>query len=412
MRRRGSRNGSGRLGVRDDGPQALRPTGKPQCYPTVQAALDAAHDGDTVKLGAAPSPGGVTITKSISLVGAGAATTIISGGGPVLTIGVADAASEPTVSITGLTITGGLNHGDGPFARGGGIAIPAAAGFTTGATVKISHVKISGNHAEPTATGASPGGHLCPAGPCPFAAAYGGGIYSAGTLTVNDATITDNVAAGLASDAEGGGIWSALGSLTVTNSVLVGNRSIAVVPNGRFANGGGIFVQSGSLSVKATVVRANSAQLTSALPSFAGGEVIEMGANSGGIFVGDNAPALVANTIISGNTVSVDNPSGEALGIDAAMLVGDSPLTMRNTQITGNDVTYTVATTADVGPGGSTLELDGGGTITNTRITGKPLDRHQRRWRGRGERRAGDTGLQRQSEARDRAGQRNQREHR
>ncbi len=178
-------------------------TGKPQCYPTVQAALDAAHDGDTVKLGAGTFAGGVTVTKSISLVGAGADSTIIGGGGPILTIGVADAASEPTVSVTGLTITGGLNHGDGPFARGGGISIPAAAGFTTGATVKISHVKISGNHAEPTVTVASPGGHLCPDGPCPYAAAFGGGIYSAGTLTVNDSTITDNLAGGLASEAQG-----------------------------------------------------------------------------------------------------------------------------------------------------------------------------------------------------------------
>ena len=83
-------------------------TGKPHCYPTLQAAVDAAHDGDTVKLGAGTFAGGITIAKSISLVGAGAGATTISGGGPVLTIGVADAATEPTVSITGLTITGGV----------------------------------------------------------------------------------------------------------------------------------------------------------------------------------------------------------------------------------------------------------------------------------------------------------------
>ena len=73
--------------------------------------------------------------------------------------------------------------------------------------------------------------------------------------------------------------------------------------------------------------------------------------------------------------MSADDPLGEPLAFDSAMLVGDSPLTMRNTQITGNQVTDTVATAADVGPGGSALELDGGGTITNTRIIGNDIDR-------------------------------------
>jgi hypothetical protein len=342
--------------------------GKPHCYATIQAAVDAAHDGDTIKLGPGTFAGGVSISKSINLVGAGAAATIVSGGGPVLTIGVAGAASEPTVSIARITITRGVNQGDGPFAQGGGIEIPAAADFTLGATVTVSHSVITGNRAEPNVT--VPFGPPCPDGPCPFAAALGAGIYNAGTLSVKDSVITDNLAAGLASNAAGGGIWSVLGALSVTNSLIARNRAIAAVPNGRFAEGGGMFVEGGSLSVKNSVVRANSAQLTSTLPSFAGGEVIDMHANSGGIGVGDGASALVVNTIISENAVSADNPTGEALAFDAAMLVGHSPLTMRNTQITGNHATYTVATTADVGPGGSALELNGGGMITNTRIVG------------------------------------------
>ena len=78
------------------------------CYPTIQAAVDAAHAGDTITIGAGTFAGGVTITKSVSLQGAGAASTIIRGGGHVLTIGAYGAASEPTVSISGVTITGGL----------------------------------------------------------------------------------------------------------------------------------------------------------------------------------------------------------------------------------------------------------------------------------------------------------------
>src|ERR1700742_597766 len=78
------------------------------CYPTIQAAVDAAHAGDTVTIGAGTFAGGVTIIKSVHLQGAGAASTITRGGDHVLTIGAYGAASEPTVSISGVTVTGGL----------------------------------------------------------------------------------------------------------------------------------------------------------------------------------------------------------------------------------------------------------------------------------------------------------------
>ena len=44
------------------------------------------------------------------LVGAGARLTTIRGGGPVLTIGTFGAATEPSVSITGVEVTGGVTH--------------------------------------------------------------------------------------------------------------------------------------------------------------------------------------------------------------------------------------------------------------------------------------------------------------
>ena len=57
------------------------------CFSTLQAAIDAAHDGDTIHIAAGTFAGGVTITKSVRLGGAGAGSTIIRGGGSVLTIG-------------------------------------------------------------------------------------------------------------------------------------------------------------------------------------------------------------------------------------------------------------------------------------------------------------------------------------
>src|SRR5712691_12552506 len=104
---------------------------KPGCFPTIQAAIEAAHDGDTITIAPGTFAGGVTIDVSVNLVGAGANRTIIKGGGPVLTIGQQGAPTEPTVSITGVTITGGLNNSvpDTVVSFGGGISIPWAAGF-------------------------------------------------------------------------------------------------------------------------------------------------------------------------------------------------------------------------------------------------------------------------------------------
>src|SRR4029453_4989544 len=89
-------------------------------YTQLGPALAAAQRGDTITIGAGPSAGGVTIDVSVKLVGAGSGATIISGGGPVLTIGVADAPSEPTVTIEGVTVTGGGTGGNLPPLSGPG----------------------------------------------------------------------------------------------------------------------------------------------------------------------------------------------------------------------------------------------------------------------------------------------------
>ncbi len=42
------------------------------CYSTLQAAVDAAHSGDTIRVGRGTFAGGVQIDESVKLVGAGA----------------------------------------------------------------------------------------------------------------------------------------------------------------------------------------------------------------------------------------------------------------------------------------------------------------------------------------------------
>src|SRR5206468_3360215 len=114
------------------------------------------------------------------------------------TIGAFNASTEPTVSISGVTITGGVTHssfaeafvGPGVIALGGGISVPPAAGFAPGATVTIANSVITGNTVAPTS--AIDSGLPCPPdititcinGDLPFALAAGGGINSFGALTL------------------------------------------------------------------------------------------------------------------------------------------------------------------------------------------------------------------------------------
>lgn len=355
------------------------PTGCP--YSQVAPALAAARNGDTVRVGAGSYQGGFTIDKSLSLLGAGAGRTIIRGGGPVITIGVYGAATEPTVHIDGVTISGGVTHSSqlssdwvgepNVIALGGGIAIVPSADFGVGATVTLSRSVVKGNRVAPSAT--VPSGLTCPDGECAFAGARGGGIDSWGALTLVDTTVSDNEASGLASDANGGGIniWDT-GSLTLVRSRIIGNRAIASVPDGRFAEGGGVFTDPGTeLTIRDSVLNDNTARLTSTLPFFVdGADPIDMNANGGGLHVGDGSVVTIDRSTFDGNSVVVSDPNGEPVAFDAGLHPGDGRLVLRDSTITNNRTIAHVGSTADVGPSGSAIDVAGQATIARTRISG------------------------------------------
>src|SRR5919107_2219053 len=142
-----------------------RCVGDPPCFATIQKAVDAAHDGDVIRIGPGTFAGGVSIDKSVQVIGSGAGKTIIKGGGPVLTIGEAFAAHEPKVTISKVKVTGGRTTSSplskdfvgkkNVIALGGGIAIPPGEftkdeeHFAEGATVKVTDSVISGNRVGP-----------------------------------------------------------------------------------------------------------------------------------------------------------------------------------------------------------------------------------------------------------------------
>lgn len=357
--------------------------GGPHCYATVQAALAAAHDGDTIRVGRGTFAGGVTIDKSVNLFGVAAAATTISGGGPVVTIG--SGTSTPTVTLANVTITGGLTTGNpqaphcgpdvptcGPgyadaTALGGGIeAFP-------GTTVTIIRSVITGNRSAPRLSTDSVKA-TCPGpAPCPVSFGDAAGIDNWGTMTLIGTTVSANHASAVQSN--GGGIANeANASLTLRNSRVTGNSAAAVAPFGRFVSGGGIFVDSGgTLTVDNSKIDGNAANLTSSIPHpFPMQDGGSDAANSlgGGIQLADDATATIRDSALSGNRVNVTNSVGEPYGADAAICACDAAtLTLENARVDGNSVNVNVLNTADSGPSGpSALEADSNATIQNTQF--------------------------------------------
>jgi hypothetical protein len=158
---------------------------------TIKHAISLAHSGDSIMVAAATYKENLTIGLSLTLIGAGASTTIIDGGyiTTVVTISNADA----DVVLSRVTI----QHGS--YAYGGGILNYGIL------TIKAS--TISGNRA--------PGIH----------GGLGGGIRNDGTLTINNSTLSGNVEEGRSGDYGGGGGIRNDGTLTIHNSTLSGNKA-------------------------------------------------------------------------------------------------------------------------------------------------------------------------------------------
>jgi hypothetical protein len=327
------------------------------CVGTIQGAVDAARDGDTVTIEAGTFDGGVRIDKSVKLVGAGAAATTVKGGGPVLTIG-SHSQRPLTISIRGITITGGVSEtnpsgrcgADVPRCGPGYLQATALAGgveIGPRATVTISNSVISANQARPTVQAPSVTAR-CPGGPCPFAYGGGGGIDNWGKLTLVGTTVSDNVAGGgITAQADGGGILNESGArLTLLNSTVKGNGVTVSAPNGRFAAGGAIYVDGGTLAVRGSKISANRAEMAIAMPP-----TVDVNAACAAICIESRASATIRGTLISANVVSGSNSQGNGVWCGGGISTGDGgSFFLANSTVSNNRVTASAeATSSKVG---------------------------------------------------------------
>ena len=306
---------------------------------SLRATIAAASDGDTIQFDAALNGQSITLTSDELVIDK---NITISGPGPdLLAVSRASTASRfrifyvmpsHTVTIAGLTISGG----DATGSSGGGI-------FSDDATLTLVNSIVSGNSANVNGGGIYNGGGTLTiinstvsgnsaAGPGnPIAS--GGGISNGGTLEITNSTISGNVAG-----INGGGILNG-GTVTITDSTIGGNLANE--------DGGGIYNQ-GTLTIRNSTVSGNT--------SLFGGGIV-----NGGV----NAPLVIANSTVSGNFASKG-----AGGID-----NGGTLTITNSTLSGNSAPDGGAihnsgslmignTTLKAGASGANI-FNNGGTVTS-----------------------------------------------
>jgi len=230
-------------------------------------AANAGSGGDTISIPAghirlriaggpgedAGAAGDLDLTKSVTIAGSGARATVIDADGGDR---VFDIKTGVTALISDVTVTGGFVDGNG-----GGIA---SAGLLT-----LLRGTVAGNHALLASNGN--GGGIDSTGTLTLAeteisgnGAYnGGGIKFGGTLSLTNSTVSGNTAGGPGSNGGGGGISGSAGAtLTATGATIVGNSAF----NG-LGSGGGISASMATLG--GTIVANNVAHESNQTATFA-----------------------------------------------------------------------------------------------------------------------------------------------
>jgi len=327
--------------------------------------------------------GDLDISSNLTIKGQGAGTSIIDGNNLDRVFEILSG----KVTISRVTIQHGLAMGDlGP----GGVNYGGGGILNLGGNVTLSSVNVFDNRAFGTSgafggkgnshadgLGTSVGGNGTDG-----TIAEGGGIYNAaGTLTIQSSTIDDNEAIGGSGgyggpgaaptmtaegggtghyhfggnggtggdggDAEGGGLYSAAGALTISSSTIMGNEAIG----GDGGNGGaGAAFMGKPGAAGANGVPANGGK------GGAGGN--GGNARGGGVFNDEDARLSISGTTFSSNEAL--SGLGGAGGEGGAAQGGDGGAYAKSGAGKGGDGT------GGSGGGGGTGGVGSGGGLRNT----------------------------------------------
>jgi hypothetical protein len=248
---------------------------------TISNALSLTLPGDSIFVAPAIYHETLFIYFNLEIIGSGAKTTIVDGGGVNSQVVVVGSEPKVPVTLSQMTFRNGAGEEDG-----GGI-------YNCFGTLTVIDSIITGNRITSGngSYGYGAGIYNCPSSTLTLinttisnnSALIGGAICNGGTLTIMDSTISGNTAR----QQMGGGIAN-YGTLTVTNSTFSGNtarRSLVGSLAGGILNGG-LFQSSGTLAINNSTLSGNVAR----------------GGKGGGIFNVKGSTVVLQNSIVANNT--------------------------------------------------------------------------------------------------------------
>jgi len=340
-------------------------------YSSIQEAINAANDGDTINLSSETYTETIIINKSITLLGKGSQDTILQApeGQWKVTTRVISITSEVSVTIQGLTIRNGYASSE----NGGGI-------YNTG-VLTLSESIVKNNTAD-------------------FGS--GGGIYSTGSLYIFDSLVQSNHASmgsgggiyNISSHSlfnkvtldknyascHGGGVYNASNDAMMTEMIFTSNST------GDYGGGGGLMNKNSNPQITNALFRNNSANY-----DYGGGAILNSGSHpimtnivildnsaeytsGAGMYNMNSQPTLI-NVTINGN--STGNNGGGIFNDNSDIAIINSIIWDNSSQaITGTaatsifnlDSTPVISYSLIQGSGGSTawvasLGVDGGNNL-------------------------------------------------
>jgi len=245
---------------------------------SLREAIAAANPGEKIGFSVTGTiiltNGELAINKNLTIAGPGADSLTISGNDSYRVFNIA---SSKAVTITGITI------------RDGNVSDDTGGGVLNAGTLTLDNCTVSGNTA---------GGGV----------GQGGGIYSQDTLTLNNSTVSGNAA----SIGGGIGIYYEASATTINNSTVNGNTA--------GGGGAGIVIEegAGSVTINNSTISGNNAGDGDGGGIITGAELMlnnctiynNAAAQIGGVWV-YRVNATVKNTIIAGNTSGNCHTEGE-----------------------------------------------------------------------------------------------------
>jgi predicted outer membrane repeat protein len=291
---------------------ALGPTGKWSAAATltvcpsgcdhvlIQAAAVAANPGDTVQiLSLSPhTEGEIFITKDLTIDGFGEASTVIQANATagLATVPVFVVQNGATATFLDLTI----RHGGG--SDGGGISV-------LDGTAMLQDVTVTTNAGGGVFVDVGCSLQTLRATITSNSATAGGGIRSAGTISLTDTVVSYNDSEGF-----GGGI-AAEGSVELNGCEILSNTTVWTFPI-ESAKGGGVVFAGSSMTIRDSTIAQNSSQ--SQQPSL-----------GGGLFIASLGSVSILGSTITGN----DAETGGGIHANVPELsIEDSSITMNSAE--------------------------------------------------------------------------------